>query len=82
VAACCAALKMQYLGQYNRLAFSINCSTRTRPSSAHLKEAIDCLQRTRMDVLAIGPFLAVKRQEKEEKNETAHGSSAPKSRDL
>jgi hypothetical protein len=35
-----------------------------------------------MDVLAIGPFLAVKRQEKEEKNETAHGSSAPKSRDL
>ena len=47
------------------------------------EEAIDCFQRTRMDVLAIGPFLAVRREEKEEKkNGTAHGSSAPQSRDL
>jgi hypothetical protein len=46
------------------------------------EQAIDCFQRTRMDVMAIGPFVAVKPEEKEEKNETAHGSSEPQSRDL
>jgi carbamoyltransferase len=30
------------------------------------EEAIDCFQRTRMDVLAIGPFMVVKPKEKEE----------------
>jgi carbamoyltransferase len=41
------------------------------------EEAIDCFQRTRMDVLAIGPFLAVKPTER---NETAPGSTALQSR--
>src|SRR5438270_1133681 len=35
------------------------------------EEAIDCFQRTRMDVLAIGPFLAVKPRREEEKLATA-----------
>jgi carbamoyltransferase len=30
------------------------------------EEAIDCFQRTRMDVLAIGPYLVVKPRENEE----------------
>jgi predicted NodU family carbamoyl transferase len=29
------------------------------------EEAIDCFRRTRMDVLAIGPFLVVKAEQKE-----------------
>jgi carbamoyltransferase len=41
------------------------------------EEAIACFQRTRMDVLAIGSFLAAKPSEK---SETAHGSGAPQSR--
>jgi carbamoyltransferase len=43
------------------------------------EEAIACFQRTRMDVLAIGPFLAVKPREK---TETAHGLSAQQNREL
>ena len=43
------------------------------------EEAIACFQRTRMDVLAIGPFLAIKPLEK---NETAHGSPARQSREV
>ena len=42
------------------------------------EEAIDCFQRTRMDVLAIGPFLAVKPKGDEG---TLVNSSAPKSRE-
>ena len=42
------------------------------------EEAIDCFQRTRMDVLAIGPFLAVKPTEQ---NEAAHDSAPRQSRE-
>lgn len=41
------------------------------------EEAIDCFQRTRMDVLAIGPFMVVKPGR--EREETLVASSAPKS---
>jgi hypothetical protein len=68
------------LGQYNRLAFSINCFNENEPIVCTPEKAMDCFQHTRMDVLAIGPFLAVKPEEKEEKNETAHGSSARQNR--
>ena len=40
------------------------------------EEAIDCFQRTRMDVLAIGPYLVVKPRENEE---TAAASTVEKS---
>ncbi|MGP0021574.1 MAG: carbamoyltransferase [Candidatus Sulfotelmatobacter sp.] len=43
------------------------------------EEAIDCFQRTRMDVLAIGPFLVVKPREKDG---TVTTSSRPKSREV
>ncbi|HME35197.1 MAG TPA: carbamoyltransferase C-terminal domain-containing protein [Candidatus Sulfotelmatobacter sp.] len=43
------------------------------------EEAIDCFQRTRMDVLAIGPFLVVKPREKEEPVATASPSKEPES---
>jgi carbamoyltransferase len=43
------------------------------------EEAIDCFQRTRMDVLAIGPFLVVKPREKDE---TVTASTLPKSREV
>jgi carbamoyltransferase len=43
------------------------------------EEAIDCFQRTRMDVLAIGPFLVVKPRENEE---TVTASSLPTSREV
>jgi len=42
------------------------------------EEAIDCFQRTRMDLLAIGPFMVVKPSEEE----TLAASSLQKGRDV
>ena len=46
------------------------------------EEAIDCFQRTRMHMLAIGPFLAVKPRRRRRRMERVHDSSAPQSREL
>jgi len=43
------------------------------------EEAVDCFQRTRMDVLAIGPFLVIKLREKDE---TVTASSLLRSREV